>query len=131
MRFSLTVVLCAASVLAGSADGQNTNILPVYASAGTVLTFYTQTRLSPGAANSLDALPKGTVLRVRLLETINSAVDRDGLEFRGILTAPLIWGNEVLVHRDAEVRGLLVLLRNKNHPEGFRYDLLVTSISES
>jgi hypothetical protein len=28
------------------------------------------------------------------------------------------------------VRGLLVLLRSKNHPDGFRYELLLTQITD-
>ncbi len=40
----------------------------------------------------------------------------------------LISGDEVVVHSDAEVHGLLALLRSRNHPEGFRYDLMITSL---
>jgi hypothetical protein len=39
-------------------------------------------------------------------------------------------GGRVIVHPESEVRGILVLLRSRNHPEGFRYELLVTSITD-
>ena len=38
--------------------------------------------------------------------------------------------SKVIVHSESEVRGILVLLRSKNHPEGFRYELLVTSVTD-
>jgi hypothetical protein len=131
MRCALPLVLCAFGAQAIAVYGQSTGIQPVHVAAGTVLTFYSQTRLNPAAGNALDVLPKGTVLRVKLLESIDSSVDRDGLEFRGSLVTPLAFGNEVLVRSDAEVRGLLVLLRSKSHPQGFRYDLLITSVTDN
>lgn len=130
MRCFVSVVLCALSVSAASAYGQK-GVAPLQVSAGTVVSFYSQTRLHPGAGNALDELPKGSLLKVRMLEAIDSNVDRDGLEFHGVLAAPIISGNELIVHADAEVHGLLVLLRSRNHPEGFRYDLLLTNISEN
>jgi hypothetical protein len=131
MRGFFLVVLCTIGVCAASANAQSASIQPIHANAGAVLTFYSQTRLNPGMGNILDVLPKGTELKIRLLDSVDSAVDRDGLEFRGILVAPLSAGNEVIVHADAEVRGLLVLLRSGKHPEGFRYELLITSITEN
>jgi len=46
------------------------------------------------------------------------------------LAAPLVSGGQVIVRNEAEVRGLLVLLRSRSHPEGFRYELLVTSLTD-
>jgi hypothetical protein len=131
MRGFLPVVLCVAGAFATSAYGQSAGIQPIHVAIGTTLTFYSQTRLNPGTGNILDELPKGTALKVKMLESIDSSTDRDGLEFRGALITPLVSGNEIIVHSDAEVRGLLVLLRSRNHPEGFRFELLVTSISEN
>jgi hypothetical protein len=65
-----------------------------------------------------------------MLDTIDSAVDTDGTEFHGTLTAPLLLGSEVVVPSDAEVRGLLVLLRSRSHPDGFRYELLLTGLTD-
>lgn len=131
MRSFISVVLCAVSVSAAGAYGQSTAVPPLQIAAGTVVTFYSQTRLHPGAGNALDELRKGTVLKVKLLETVDSNVDHDGLEFRGSLATPLQSGTEIFLHADAEVRGLLVLLRNRNHPDGFRYELLITKVSEN
>jgi hypothetical protein len=63
-------------------------------------------------------------------DAIDSGVDRDGAEFRGSIVAPLVSGGEVIIRSEAEVRGLLVLLRSRSHPEGFRYELLVTRITD-
>lgn len=130
MRRFLPAVLCMASVCAAPAYCQTDGIPPLQVPAGAVVTFYSQTRLNPNAGNALDELPKGTVLKIRMLERIDSTVDPDGLEFRGVLLTPLLSGNELIVRADAEVHGLLVLLRSRNHPQGFRYELLVTSITE-
>ncbi len=65
-----------------------------------------------------------------MLDSIDSGVDQDGAEFHGLLTVPLVLGGEVIVRPEAEVRGLLVLLRSRNHPEGFRYELLVTGLTD-
>src|SRR2546430_3677586 len=32
-----------------------------------------------------------------------------------------LFRSEVVIHADAEVRGLFALLRSRNHPDGFRY----------
>jgi hypothetical protein len=78
----------------------------------------------------LDALPRGTVLEVRMLDSIDSAVDRDGAEFHGTLAAPLVLEGETIIRSEAEVRVLLVLLRSRSHPAGFRYELLVTRLTD-
>ena len=111
MRCILPAALCAFGVFSSTAHGQNAHIQPVHVAAGTVLTFYSQTRLNPSAGNALDLLPKGTILKVRLVEPVDSSVDRDGFEFHGSLESPLIAGNEVLVRPDAEVHGLLCSFR--------------------
>lgn len=130
MRHSFAAVLCSISLLASAAPAQSPDVAPVRVTAGTVLKFHLQTRLNPTAENALDALPKGTVLQVRMLDTIDSAVDTDGAEFHGTLTAPLLLGSEVIVPSDAEVRGLLVLLRSRSHPDGFRFELLLTGLTD-
>jgi hypothetical protein len=124
-------ILCLLSVLALGANGQQkTSAEPVSIAAGTILRFHTQTRLSPGGGNEIDALPKGTVLRVRLSEGIDSGINRDGSEFRGEIVAPVVSekGGSTVIRAGAEALGLFVLLRSRNHPEGFRYELLLTQI---
>jgi len=130
MHHSVIVVLCLISLFASPTPSQNAIAAPVRVAAGTILNFHLQTRLNPSAGDTLDALPKGTVLQVRILDSIDSGADRDGTEFRGLLAAPLLLEGEVIVRSEAEVRGLLVLLRSRNHPDGFRYELLVTGLTD-
>ena len=118
------------SVMSGAAWSRNASLKPVHVPAGTVLTFYLQTRLNPADGNVIDLLPKGTVLSIRVLDKIDSDVTRDGAEFRGVVVTPVVSKDEVVIHADAEVRGLFALLRSRNHPDGFRYELLITGIAD-
>jgi hypothetical protein len=124
------VVLCAATILSLGAAGENFVIEPVHVTSGTILTFHLQTRLHPNSENLPDVLPSGTILRVRILDRLDSSTDRDGAEFHGVVVTPIVSGNAVIVHSDAEVRGILALLRSKSHPDGFRYDLLITRVTD-
>jgi hypothetical protein len=128
----LAAVLCAVSVFAVSSFAQvsTPGIEPIRVPAGTVLAFHLQTRLRHTDGDPIDAFPKGTVLHVKILGPIDSNVDRDGSEFRGAVAADLSIGDGVVIHSDAEVRGLLVLLRSRTHPNGFRYELLLTELSD-
>jgi len=130
MRHSFAAVLCSISLFASATPAQSPDVAPVRVAAGAVLKFHLQTRLDPAAGDPLDALPKGTVLEVRMLDSIDSAVDHDGAEFHGMLAAPLVLGGDVIIRSESEVHGLLVLLRSRNHPEGFRYELLVTGLTD-
>jgi hypothetical protein len=128
----LVLLVCAVGLAAITARAQSSDassdIAPLRFPAGTILTFDLQTRLKANVAEALDALPKGTVLRVKLLDSVDSAVNRDGFPFHGVLVSPVASGDQVIVHADAEVRGLLALLRSASHPDGFRYELLVTGL---
>ncbi len=126
----LVVVLCSISLIANPIHCQPPDIAPFRVAAGTVLEFHLQTRLHPTVGDALVALPKGTILQVKILDSLDSGVDRDGAEFHGSLAAPLVSDGEVVIHAQAEVRGLLVLLRSRNHPDGFRYELLVTGVTD-
>lgn len=123
-------VLCLAGMLACIADGQSSRIEPIHIAAGTVLDFHLQTRLRPANGDVMDGLAEGTVLHVKMRDAIDTNVNHDGSTFVGSIVSPLSLGNEVVIHPDAEVRGLLALLRSKKHPEGFRYELLITGITE-
>lgn len=127
---SLAVVLCAVSVFAVSSHAQvsNSTLEPMRVPAGSVLAFHLQTRLRSNAADPLDALPQGTVFHVKILTPIDSSTDRDGSEFHGSVVSDLSLGDGVVIHADSEVRGLFVLLRSKSHPDGFRYELLLTEL---
>jgi hypothetical protein len=130
-RFLATVLL-AASFLAVHTPAQisSSGIEPIRFSAGTVLAFHLQTRLRHNTSDPLDALPQGTVFHVKMLNPIDSSADRDGAEFHGVVVADLSLGDDVMIHADSEVRGILVLLRSKNHPDGFRYELLLTELTD-
>jgi hypothetical protein len=128
-RFGLAF-LCSVCVSGGIARGQNQTIEPIHAQPGAVLAFHVQTRLNPADRNEMDVLPKGTVIHVKMLNGVDSSVDRDGSEFHGEIVDSVSAGSKVIVHSESEVRGILVLLRSKNHPEGFRYELLVTSLTD-
>jgi len=123
-------VLCSIAMLAVSLRGQKPTVEPIHVAAGTVLTFHLQTRLHPAHENGTDTLPRGTEIRVKILDSIDSSVDRDGAEFHGVLVAPIVSEYQVIVHAESEVRGMLVLLRSRNHPDGFRYELLVTGVKD-
>src|SRR5216684_6523133 len=124
------VALCLVTVISCTAGAASSGIEPVRVASGSVLTFHLQTRLHPNSENLPDVLPSGTLLRVKILDRLDSSIDRDGAEFHGIIVSPIVSGDEVIVHSDAEVRGILVLLRSKNHPDGFRYDLLITRLND-
>jgi hypothetical protein len=128
MRLALTI-LCVSSLFAIPAESQPPDVVPLRIAAGTVVTFHVQSRLRPTGGDTLDLLPPGTPLRVRLSERIDSTQDHDGSAFRGTLVTQIASGGAV-IHEDAEVRGILVLLRSKDRPDGFRYELMVTGISE-
>jgi hypothetical protein len=130
MRRLVVAILCFIGVLTATARGQNSGIEPIRAAAGTVLTFHLQTRLNQTSGDALDILPRGTLLRVKIFESIDSSVNRDGSEFHGSMVSAVVSGDEVVIHSDAEVRGLFVLLRSRSHPEGFRYELLITGLTD-
>jgi hypothetical protein len=130
MRISAVVFLCILGLFAKPVNGQEGILKPLRVSPGTVLSFYLQARLHPSAENDVDVLPSGTVIQVKILDAIDSNVDRDGFEFRGVVVSSVVAGNVTVVHADAEVRGILALLRSRNHPDGFRYELLMTGMND-
>jgi hypothetical protein len=131
LRRFVALIVCAAGFSVGAAQAQNSSaIAPLRIPAGTIVNFQLQTRVKATAADALGELPKGTLLRVKLLDSIDSAADRDGSAFRGLIVSSVALENRVVIHSDAQVRGLFALLRSATHPEGFRYDLLVTGLTD-
>lgn len=134
MRRFIALFLCAFGVSVLSAQGQSANsqasvrISPLQIPAGTIVNFQLQTRMKAAAADVMGVLPKGTLLRVKLLDTIDSAALRDGSAFRGLIVSSVERDDHVVIHPEAEVRGLFALLRSASHPEGFQYQLLVTGL---
>lgn len=130
MHRLLAVALCTLGALAGSAYAQKSPVQPMRIDAGTILEFHLQTRLDSAAGNLVDSLPKGALLRVKMLDPIDSTLSQDGAEFHGLLLSSMKSGGEVVVHSGSEVSGIFVLLRNERHPEGFRYELLLTGVKD-
>jgi hypothetical protein len=123
-------VLCIICVCWGTSSGQGSGVPPLQVATGTILTFHLQTRLNPNSQNVVDVLPKGTILQVKMLDTIDSKVNADGTHFRGEMVSSVTSGDQTIVHSDSEVRGILALLRSRSHPEGFRYELLITGVTD-
>jgi hypothetical protein len=130
MKRIAAVILCLAGAFANAARGQAYKIEQVQVVSGTVLTFYLHARLNPTSGDVLDALPKGTLLRVKMLDSIDSSVNPDGTQFHGSVVSALASEGNVVIHRESEVRGILALLRSRSHPDGFRYELLITGLSD-
>lgn len=130
MKRIALVAICVVGAFARAAHGQASRIEPVHVSAGTILTFYLHARLNPTSGDAVDGLPKGTLLRVKMLDSVDSAINADGSEFHGIVTSGLTSSGEIVIHPGSEVRGILALLRSRNHPEGFRYELLITDLTD-
>lgn len=130
MHRLVAVVLCGFAVFVSSAHAQNSAIAPIHVAAGTVLTFHLQSRLQPAGENALDVLPKGTAIQVKMLNSIDSSVNLDGAKFHGSMVTSLNSGDAVVVNSESEVIGILALLRSRSHPEGFRYELLVTGVRD-
>jgi hypothetical protein len=126
----VALVLCLAGAFASVASGQASRIEQVQVASGTVLTFYLHARLNPTSGDAVDALPKGSLLRVKMLDSIDSSVNPDGTEFRGSVVSALASEGNVVIHRESEVWGILALLRSRSHPEGFRYELLITGLND-
>lgn len=129
MSPKVVLVLCFMALFGNAVLAQKLSIEPLRIAAGTILTFHLQARLNP-SGNAPDMLPKGTPLLVKIQDSIDSDVNHDGTIFRGSLVSPVTLGNEILIHPDAEVQGLFALLRSPTHPDGFRYELFLTGVTD-
>ena len=125
------IVAAIAVLFAAPSFSQNASIRPLQIPAGAIVNFELQSRLNPSASDPADTLPAGTKLRVKILENIDSRVDQDGSAFQGILVSPLEQNNRVVLGANAQVNGLFALLRSRQHPEGFKYELLVTNVVDA
>ena len=130
MHRSAVAVFCLLFVFTLGANCQKAAIPPLTIPTGTVLEFHLQTRFNPEVANEIDALPKDTIFQVRLLTAIDSGLNRDGSDFAGEVVSPVVCGKQVVVRAGSEAHGILALLRNREHPDGFRYELLLTGIRD-
>jgi hypothetical protein len=124
----LAVWVCVACLISAGAGAQTVAVKPIQFMSGTVLTFHLQTRLKVDAGDVLNDFPADATLQVKMLSSTGPAANPDGIPFQGIVMLPLSVAGSVVIHPGALVNGLQVLLRNKNHPEGFRYELLITNV---
>lgn len=122
------IIAAIAVLFAVPSFSQNSSIRPLQIPAGAIVNFELQSRLNPSASDPADALPAGTKMRVKILDKIDSRVDQDGSAFQGVLVAPLEQNDHVILAANAQVNGLFALLRSRQHPEGFKYELLVTNV---
>jgi hypothetical protein len=122
------IVAAIVVLFAAPSFSQSASIRPLQIPAGAIVNFELQSRLNPSTADPADALPAGTKLRVKLLDEIDSRVDQDGSAFQGVLVLPLEQNDHVVLGANARVNGLFALLRSRQHPEGFKYELLVTNV---
>jgi hypothetical protein len=130
VRYISTLLVCALVLSAGSTRGQTLGVKPIQFESGTVFSFQLQPRLQARAGDPLNRIPSGTLLQVKMLDTARRDSEADGFPFRGTVMSSLTVGGQVIIHSEAEVQGIQILLRNKNHPEGFRYELLITDLTD-
>jgi hypothetical protein len=73
------------------------------------------TAQAPPAANPVVTISERTPLHVRLLDPIGSARDTSGETFRATLEEPIVVNGAVVVPRDANVAGKVLVARSSGH----------------
>jgi hypothetical protein len=73
-------------------------------------------------------VPSGTVISVRMIDSIDSSVNRAGEEFAASLEAPVVVGDKVLIQRGADARVRLNQVSSAGHVQG-RSDLQLELVS--
>ena len=63
-------------------------------------------------------VPSGTVITVRMIDSIDSSVNRAGEEFAASLEAPVVVGDKVLIQRGADARVRLNQVSSAGHVQG-------------
>lgn len=63
-------------------------------------------------------VPAGTVITVRMIDSIDSATNRAGEEFQASLEVPVVVGDKVLIQRGADARVRLVQDTSAGHVQG-------------
>ena len=69
----------------------------------------------PSAAPDVHAVPTGTLVSVRLQQTVSSAYARPGEEFAAVLDEPLVSEGKTIAPRGATVTGRVVSARKSGH----------------
>jgi hypothetical protein len=73
-------------------------------------------------------VPSGTVISVRMIDSIDSSVNRAGEEFAASLEAPVVVGDKVVIQRGADARVRLNQVASAGHVQG-RSDLQLELVS--
>ncbi len=73
-------------------------------------------------------VPSGTVISVRMIDSIDSSVNRAGEEFAASLEAPVVVGDKVVIQRGADARVRLNQVSSAGHVQG-RSDLQLELVS--
>jgi len=63
-------------------------------------------------------VPSGTVISVRMIDSIDSSVNRAGEEFAASLEAPIVVGDKVVIQRGADARVRLNQVSSAGHVQG-------------
>jgi BON domain len=63
-------------------------------------------------------VPSGTVISVRMIDSIDSSVNRAGEEFAASLEAPVVVGDKVVIQRGADARVRLNQVSSAGHVQG-------------
>jgi len=63
-------------------------------------------------------VPSGTVLTVRMIDSVDSSVNRAGEEFAASLEAPVVVGDKVVIQRGADARVRLNQVSSAGHVQG-------------
>jgi hypothetical protein len=130
VRYICASFVCVLALFAVAAYGQDLSLKPIRFESGTVFSFRLQTRLQTSSEDMMNSLPSGTVLQIKMLASAQRDADADGAPFRGTVVSPISYGGQVLIHSAATVEGIQILLRNRAHPDGFRYELLITDLTD-
>jgi BON domain len=81
-------------------------------------TTYTATKPAAPAPPRVVTVPEGTVVAVRLLDSIDTAQAKAGDTFRATISQPVMVGDEVVIPSDADVEGQIVNAASAGHFTG-------------
>jgi BON domain len=81
-------------------------------------TTYTSTKPAAPAPPRVVTVPEGTVVAVRLLDSIDTAQAKAGDTFRATISQPVMVGDEVVIPSDADVEGQIVNAASAGHFTG-------------
>lgn len=77
-----------------------------------------QTTPPPPPPPATVEVPSGTVITVRMIDSIDSSVNRAGEEFAASLDAPIVVGDKVVIQRGADARVRLNKVASAGHVQG-------------